>query len=422
MTATVKASLTDQLNGLVGDSEFNPTGGKASAAGGKAKHRARPKGRAVAKRIEDVDLSEDFVKNTWSWIGRIPRRLMLVTAREGTGKSTLVNWLAVQYSTGQPWPDGQPNEAGHVLLFDSEDGYERKLPLLQALGADMSRIGVVGLDELAESGLSLAEFIADYHAQHPDLKFVSIDVCRDFDPRLRTAEDKAMEDALGELKQMALAAKLPIALVHHEAKGSLEKDARDRARGSTLWVTNVRAFLTLATNPAYGPSAFSVETGKSSYGDPATSGPMIFTIESATLPCGAPFGKATFTKFVTREEFISAKSGQPSGSKGRKPTHPPEAITEAILSVLLENGGRMPGRMPSDMKEANPPGSEGWRGYAANLAAEKLGLSAYTVGTHFREVMDDQIIGDWAFTSYKDPGPNGKWLWSAVPKENAPKC
>ena len=60
---------------------------------------------------------------TWLWEGRMPRgKLVVVDGDPSVGKSTLAVTLAAHVSTGKPWPDGAPCEAGDVLILSAEDG------------------------------------------------------------------------------------------------------------------------------------------------------------------------------------------------------------------------------------------------------------------------------------------------------------
>ena len=373
------------------------------------------RGLARVMRIEDVDLSVDVESRRWSWKGRIPRALNLISAREGTGKSAMVNWLAVQFSVGLDWPDGKPGQAGDVLILDSEDGADTKLLCLQSLGADMRRVSVSDMEMLAESKLSLADYVRWFIELNPETVFVAIDVSRDFDGRLRN-DDKTLEDGLSELKSLAITKGVAIFITHHEAKGSEERVARDRSRGSTHWTAHCRNHWSLSQNPNYGPSAVTVEVGKSNWASMEERSPMIFQFESAVTEGGLSFGKLVFDRVVPSSEF------QPTepvvNVRGRKRIVEPEAITLAILETLQAAGGRMFGHMSRELKVETLPGSETWRSYCTNIVSEKLGIAAKTVYTHFSENLKDRTVGGHHFWLQKDLAQGGRWLW-LVSREGA---
>jgi hypothetical protein len=367
-----------------------------------------PKRQAKVLTIDDIDPDADHTQKRWAWFGRLPKALCLLTAREGTGKSAMINWLATKFSVGGNWPTHDwPCEKGSVLLFDSEDGWETKLAVLKAMGADMQKVSIATEEELTDFKGSLAEFIKDRAARQPDLRFVSLDVCRDFDKRLRSGEDKPIEDALGELKNLALHLGITIMAVHHESKGSNEKDTRDRARGSTHWTSNCRVHWSMSRNEAYGPCGVSLETGKSNWSNPEDKTPMIFQFQSGKTAEGLEFGLLVFDKVVDLDSF-EPPGGGAIARVGRPRKIEPDVISQVILDVLLGAGGAMFGRMEADRKEVSP-GSEEWNLYACNVVSAKLKLSSYTVYKHWR-TMEDGSFNGYQFSSFKS---GARWKWQA---------
>jgi hypothetical protein len=83
----------------------------------------------------------------WMWKGRIARgKLTLIGGDPGLGKGLLGIDTAMRVSTGTAWPDGEPCPGGRVLLLTGEDDPEDTVkPRLEAAGADVSRVGLVGI-------------------------------------------------------------------------------------------------------------------------------------------------------------------------------------------------------------------------------------------------------------------------------------
>jgi len=85
------------------------------------------------------------VATRWLWPGWLAvGKLHLLAGPPGTGKTTIAaSWAAI-LSRGGTWPDGNPAEAGDVLLWSGEDGNADTLnPRLRAAGADMDRISTI---------------------------------------------------------------------------------------------------------------------------------------------------------------------------------------------------------------------------------------------------------------------------------------
>lgn len=103
--------------------------------------RVRANGRVAE--IEDVCAADVTTKAVeWMWHGRIPRgKLTMFDGDPDLGKSVVTMDIAARVSTGRPFPDGAPNEAGNVLIANVEDGADDTIvPRLKAHGADLGRV------------------------------------------------------------------------------------------------------------------------------------------------------------------------------------------------------------------------------------------------------------------------------------------
>lgn len=79
---------------------------------------------------------------SWLWEGRLPHgKIVVIDGDPSVGKSTLAVTLAAHVSTGKPWPDGAPCEAGDVLILSAEDGLADTIrPRLDAAEGDPGRV------------------------------------------------------------------------------------------------------------------------------------------------------------------------------------------------------------------------------------------------------------------------------------------
>lgn len=81
----------------------------------------------------------------WLWRNRIPLgKLTILDGDPDLGKSAIALDLAARVSRRRPMPDGDPGEAGGVVLLSAEDGLGDTIrPRLEAAGADLSRIAAI---------------------------------------------------------------------------------------------------------------------------------------------------------------------------------------------------------------------------------------------------------------------------------------
>jgi putative DNA primase/helicase len=108
----------------------------------------RKQGKATGKRsIMLLQCSTIQAKPiTWLWNGYLPSgKLTLLAGAGGTGKSTIAFSFTGIVSNGGAWPDNSRcNTAGNVLIWSSEDdAADTILPRLMAVGANLSRCGII---------------------------------------------------------------------------------------------------------------------------------------------------------------------------------------------------------------------------------------------------------------------------------------
>src|SRR5205085_5650659 len=83
----------------------------------------------------------------WLWPGRLALgKLAMLDGDPGLGKSYLALDLCARLSTGRPFPDGgEAGCPGSSLVLNVEDSEADTVrPRLQALGADLDRVFLVG--------------------------------------------------------------------------------------------------------------------------------------------------------------------------------------------------------------------------------------------------------------------------------------
>ncbi len=117
-----------------------------------------------APEIEDVCAADVTTKAVeWMWHGRIPEgKLTMFDGDPDLGKSVVTMDIAARVSTGRPFPDGAPNEAGNVLIVNVEDGADDTIvPRLKAHGADLSRVFLFSSVPDADGGTRLLELPQD---------------------------------------------------------------------------------------------------------------------------------------------------------------------------------------------------------------------------------------------------------------------
>jgi len=117
-----------------------------------------------APEIEDVCAADVTTKAVeWMWRGRIPEgKLTMFDGDPDLGKSVVTMDIAARASTGRPFPDGEPCEAGNVLIVNVEDGADDTIvPRLKAHGADLSRVFLFSSVPDADGGTRLLELPQD---------------------------------------------------------------------------------------------------------------------------------------------------------------------------------------------------------------------------------------------------------------------
>jgi putative DNA primase/helicase len=185
----------------------------------------------------------------WLWYNRIAKgRLSLLAGRPGLGKSFLTCDVAACIATGRPFPDGQPCEAGDVLILNAEDDpADTVSPRLLAHEADPTRIHVLQGQHKPgsqESDLMVScqdlPIIENALKRYPELRLVVIDPIGSFlGTGIDAHRDNEVRRVLGPIGQLAEKYDVAVLIVAHPNK-SVVGHADDSILGSRAFTGIVR--------------------------------------------------------------------------------------------------------------------------------------------------------------------------------------
>jgi|GEM_PF-3123099 len=201
------------------------------------------------RRLSDIPLGEV----SWFWHNMIPRgAVTLLTGDPGSGKSTLVSFLAATASKGGFVSDSQPTSLlaeQRVVVFSVEDPPEQVLkPRLSKFHANEKNIYVyheiLNLDEVGK--LTIREVVAEVRPS-----FVVIDpIVAYLGEKIDTSKANAVRDKMNFFAKLAEEFDLAILVVRHMAKASQGMGKLIYAgHGSIDFTASVRSELMLLRHP-----------------------------------------------------------------------------------------------------------------------------------------------------------------------------
>ncbi|MDP6582331.1 MAG: AAA family ATPase, partial [Vicinamibacterales bacterium] len=191
----------------------------------------------------------------WLWLGRIPSgKVTLIDGDPGLGKSALTTDLAARVSTGRPMPDGEPCEAGGVVILTAEDALADTVrPRLDAAGANSTRIIAVptvgtGEDEHMPSVPGDLGAI-EVAIQRVDARLVIIDPLMAYlGGEVNSHRDQDVRRALAPIAQLAERTGVAVLIIRH-----LNKDQGGKAiyrGGGSIGISGAaRSVLLVAEDP-----------------------------------------------------------------------------------------------------------------------------------------------------------------------------
>ena len=195
----------------------------------------------------------EAVNVEWLWHKRLPMgRTSLLVGSPGVGKSYVTCDMAARITTGTPWPDGAPCEAGSALFVTAEDDMADTIrPRLDACGADPTRVAqlvaVRRVDEDTGKPRDVMFTLADVPALEaalrllPDCRLVVIDPIGSFlGGDVDAHRDNEVRAVLGPVGMLAAKYGVAVLIVAHRRKGNAGS-ADETAMGSRAFTGLVRA-------------------------------------------------------------------------------------------------------------------------------------------------------------------------------------
>lgn len=152
---------------------------KHQASGG-ATSKPKSKGRLIARSFDTIEPREI----EWLWKDRLPLgKFSLLAGDPGNGKTFMTCDLMARITNGEAFPDGSRLKQGEAAILSAEDDPEDTLlPRLLAHGADPRRVHCIeplyhdgGGSEQVLALDEQAPLIADFFAEHPELRLLVID-------------------------------------------------------------------------------------------------------------------------------------------------------------------------------------------------------------------------------------------------------
>ncbi len=212
---------------------------------------ARPRTLSL-RELSDVKAEPVF----WLWPGRIPLgKLSLGVGDPGVGKSFLTLDMAARVSRGGQWPDGGVAPHGNVLLLTAEDGISDTVrPRLDALGADVHRIKILGITVTQDkelSGLDLAQHsdLIEEHVARQEAMLVVVDPVLAFTGNADTNNQASVRGLLAPLAAMAERTGVAVVGIMHLNKNQASTNPLYRISNSLAFVAAARAAHLVAIDP-----------------------------------------------------------------------------------------------------------------------------------------------------------------------------
>jgi hypothetical protein len=217
---------------------------------------ALPAGRALTTRTVNRFERKEI---DWMWCPFIPLGMITVLFGDGeVGKSSITLDIAARITQGTAWPrfGDDPKELaprGSVLILCKEDDIARVVrPRLEAAGADLKRVHIVGYED-ADTGDfdpverldEIAKELEDKISEIGDVKLIIIDPITDYVGKVDPYRDDQVRTLLNPLVRIAARHNLAITYILHLNKNK-DLAARQRGIGSVAFVNVPRSALLVA--------------------------------------------------------------------------------------------------------------------------------------------------------------------------------
>lgn len=210
-------------------------------------------------RILDVDPA-DREHTVWLWPGYLEaNQLVHLAGASGEGKSPVTRDLIAKFSSGQPWPDGSPNNHSRrcVLILSSEDDWKTVItPHLVLAGANFSNIKrfqatVVSGDTVSDVTTALDADVANLEKAIVELGnvgWIIIDPITNYLGRLAMNKEEDMRGILMPLAELAQRHQVCVSTVGHLNKNQ-QGTLLQRVMGAAAFVGVARQILFFTADP-----------------------------------------------------------------------------------------------------------------------------------------------------------------------------
>ena len=201
------------------------------------KNKPKPKERRLIMRagntIDDAGIE-------YLWRRRIARGgPTIIFSRPGAGKSTIAADFTGNVTTGKPWPDGAPCEAGSVIYIKGEGTDASIRDRMKNAGADPEKYHIIGRAEVDDDsdespmidlGGDDANLLAHSIRMIGDVKLVIVDTLDSLYPSMRMIDNGHIRKCLWPLQEIAAEFNVALVILAHTNKGGYH-DPLDRLSG-----------------------------------------------------------------------------------------------------------------------------------------------------------------------------------------------
>jgi len=196
------------------------------------------------------------VPTRWDWWHRFPSgEVIMIDSDPNLGKTTLVTDLAARKSRGLAWPDGEPCDAGNVIIVSAEDSNNTLVGRLKAHDADLSRIRIVSGNfqrDGATQVLTLPEHAGELEkiirADKARLMFID-PLTGIISEKVDSHRDSSVRRVMGVISHLAQSTGCTIICIRHLTKQAAIENALYRGGGSIAIIAAARAGFILGFDP-----------------------------------------------------------------------------------------------------------------------------------------------------------------------------
>ncbi len=253
-------------------------------------------------------------KPEWVWTNWLPlSSLGLIVGRQGGSKTTFASWVIAQVTTGRPFPDDPARrDPVNAAFLSLEEPAERLVARLDAAGADLSRIHILGdVEDTDDEGRPFRRpwrlpadctVLEDFLIAH-DIRLVVVDGLG-YSLVGDSHNYGAVGAALSSLAGVAERTRASILGLTHPPKGG--SDPVTAAIGSTAWTAVARVVWVLGVDPEDETGARRVvRVSKTNFKEP-DAGLSFVISDDVRFECGYVTGLLTST--VTAEDLVAAST------------------------------------------------------------------------------------------------------------------